>query len=135
MRGILAKKQQFAAAVFLLHTHRLIHGSAVIGQHILLRHYHQPETLLSARRALQEPAAVEPKEKKDLLSACCLRAGVCPVLVTPAGESFQVKLKQNGQLLAEFNLVFSASRQPQSVGCDASLSTESIFPLAKSTSQ
>lgn len=105
--GILAEKQQFAAALFLLHTHSLLHGPAVIRQHILLCHYHQPETLLSARGALQEPAAVEPKEKENLLSASCLCAGVCPLLVTPAGESFQNKLKQNGQLLVSFYLVFS----------------------------
>lgn len=92
--GILAKKQQLAAALFLLHTHSLLHGAAVVSQHVLLRHYHQPETLLSAWRALQEPGAVEPKEKEDLLSACCLRAGVCPVLAAPAGESFHTKWKE-----------------------------------------
>lgn len=130
--GILAKKQQFAAALFLLHTHGLLHGPTVISQHILLRHYHQPETLLSARGALQEPAAVEPKEKENLLSASCLCAGVCPLLVTPAGESFQTKLKQNRHILVEFYLVFSEHRRTQRVDCDASLSADSIFvPLAE----
>lgn len=91
VRGVLAEEQQFEAALFLLHTGRLLHGPAVSSQHILLRHYHLPQTLLGARGAVQEPAAVESKEKEDLLSSRRLRAGVRPVLAAPAGESFPIE--------------------------------------------